>query len=113
LKLADFFGEEDVFFAYGNERVGNDDFELELEETKSIKNTRKPLRTELVGPKPKMPTKSHNDTFVYIEENMLGSFKAETLPIELQNLYLLGSVIGNKKLHIHILSFRMMIFLSF
>jgi doublecortin-like kinase 1/2 len=75
--------------------VGNDDFELEFEETKSIKNTRKPLRTEMVGPKPKMPTKSHNDTFVYIEENMLnGSIKAETLPIELQNLYLLGPLIG-------------------
>lgn len=29
--LEEFFGEEDVFFVYGNERLSADDFELEFE----------------------------------------------------------------------------------
>lgn len=97
LKLADFFGEEDVFFAYGNERVGNDDFELEPEERKTIQSNKKTLRsnTTRTGPKPKMPIKSHNDTFVCVDETLLnGVVSPDSLPLELQSKYTLGSIIG-------------------
>lgn len=100
VKLADFFDTEDVFFAYGNERVGNDDFELETEETKAIKQTQKTLKNGAVrnGPKPKMPVKSHNDTFaVCADEEMLvtGGIRSESLPIEIQNRFTLGQIVGD------------------
>lgn len=98
LKLADFFGAEDVFFAYGNERMGPDDFELETDESKAIRQTRKSLKsgTAQNGPKPKMPVKSHNDTFVCVDDELInGSIRADTLPIEIQNRYSLGSIIGD------------------
>lgn len=98
LKLADFFGEEDVFFAYGNERVGNDDFELETDERKAVQATKKTLRsnTTRTGPKPKMPIKSHNDTFVCVDETVLnGVISPDSLPQELQAKYTLGAIIGD------------------
>ncbi|XP_034669248.1 serine/threonine-protein kinase GA29083 isoform X1 [Drosophila subobscura] len=62
LQLADFFGSDDVFFAYGTERVNTvDDFKLEAEEQRAINAIRKTLRTAgtaCKGPKPKMPVKS-------------------------------------------------------
>lgn len=98
-KLADFFDTEDVFFAYGNERVGNDDFELEPEESKAIKQTQKTLKNGAVrnGPKPKMPVKSHNDTFAVCadEELMSGGIRSETLPMEIQNRFTLGQIVGD------------------
>ncbi|OWR48447.1 Calcium/calmodulin-dependent protein kinase type 1 [Danaus plexippus plexippus] len=39
--LNQFFEEEDVFFAYGNERVNQEDFELEFEESKAVLQCRK------------------------------------------------------------------------
>lgn len=97
LKLSDFFGANEVFFAYGNERVGNDDFDLELEESKAIKQTKKTLKNgAMSGPKPKMPVKSHNETFVCTDEDLLnGGVRSETLPVEIQNKYSLGPIIGN------------------
>ncbi|XP_017857850.1 PREDICTED: serine/threonine-protein kinase GA29083 [Drosophila arizonae] len=60
--LADFFGPEDVFFAYGTERVNTaEDFKLEADEQRAINAIRKTLRTAgtaCKGPKPKMPVKS-------------------------------------------------------
>lgn len=99
-KLADFFDTEDVFFAYGNERVGNDDFELEAEESKAIKQTQKTLKNGAVrnGPKPKMPVKSHNDTFaVCADEELLvnGGVRSESLPIDIQNRFTLGQIVGD------------------
>lgn len=98
-KLADFFDSEDAFFAYGNERVGNDDFELEPEENKAIKQTQKTLKNGAVrnGPKPKMPVKSHNDTFAVCadEELMSGGIRSETLPVDIQNRFTLGQIIGD------------------
>lgn len=96
-KLNDFFGADDVFFCYGNERVGNDDFSLEPDESKAINQTRKTLKNgALSGPKPKMPVKSHNDTFVCTEEDLLnGGIRSDSLPIEIQNKYSLGSIIGD------------------
>lgn len=96
-RLSQFFEEDDVFFAYGNERVGANDFELEAEESKAIQAHRKTLRssTTRTGPKPKMPVKSHNDTFVCVDESLLnGGIHPDSLPLELQAKYTLGSVIG-------------------
>jgi doublecortin-like kinase 1/2 len=80
-KLADFFDvDDDVFFAYGNERVGNDDFELEPEERKAISNAKKTVKNGTNwknGPKPKMPIKSHNDTFsVCAEEEIVSGIRS-------------------------------------
>lgn len=97
-QLAQFFGDDDVFFAYGNERVGVNDFELEAEESKAIAAHRKTLRssTTRTGPKPKMPVKSHNDTFVCVDESVLnGGILPDSLPLELQAKYTLGTVIGD------------------
>ncbi|XP_053675535.1 serine/threonine-protein kinase GL21140 [Anopheles nili] len=97
-RLAQFFDEDDVFFAYGNERVGVNDFELEAEESKTIAAHRKTLRssTTRTGPKPKMPVKSHNDTFVCVDESVLnGGILPDSLPLELQAKYTLGSIIGD------------------
>jgi doublecortin-like kinase 1/2 len=97
LKLHDFFGADEIFFCYGNERVGNDDFSLEADENKAIQQTRKTQKNgALSGPKPKMPVKSHNDTFVCTDEDLLnGGIRSDSLPIEIQNKYSLGSIIGD------------------
>lgn len=99
-KLAEFFESEDVFFAYGNERVGNDDFELEPEESKAIKQTLKTLKNGAVrnGPKPKMPVKSHNDTFgVCADDELLksGGVRSDSLPVDIQNRFTLAQIIGD------------------
>lgn len=96
LTLADFFSHEDVFFAYGNERVGNDDFDLELEESKTIRQTRKTLRNGVAkgGPKPKMPVKSHNETYVCLEDNYANT-GTDILPADIQNRYTVGPIIGD------------------
>ncbi|XP_063546045.1 serine/threonine-protein kinase CG17528 [Cydia strobilella] len=58
--LHQFFQGEDVFFAYGNERVNQEDFELEFEESKAVLQCRKtPItRTTRRGPSPRMPNKA-------------------------------------------------------
>lgn len=64
--LADFFGPDDIFFAYGTERVNStEDFKLEVDEQRAINAIRKTLRTAgttCKGPKPKMPVKSKRFT---------------------------------------------------
>jgi doublecortin-like kinase 1/2 len=99
LKLADFFDiDDDVFFAYGNERVGNDDFELEPEERKSINQAKKTVKNGLMrnGPKPKMPVKSHNDTFgVCAEEEIFNGIRSDSLPNEIQQRFALGQIVGD------------------
>lgn len=104
--LADFFGDEYVFFAYGTERVNADDFKLELEEMKAVEQTRKTLRTgkERKGPKPQMPKKNScklpNTTYEYDDDTILVSAKCDDsnplgLPEIIQNNYTLGPVIGD------------------
>lgn len=100
LKLADFFdNDDDVFFAYGNERVGNDDFELEPDEKKSINQSKKTLKNATMrnGPKPKMPVKSHNDTFGVLsaEEEIFNGIRSDSLPIDIQQRFVLGQIIGD------------------
>ncbi|KAG5681214.1 hypothetical protein PVAND_010668 [Polypedilum vanderplanki] len=99
-KLSDFFDvDDDVFFAYGNERVGNDDFELEPEERKAISNAKKTVKNGTNwknGQKPKMPIKSHNDTFaVCAEEEIINGIRSDSLPIEIQSRFTLGQIIGD------------------
>lgn len=100
VKLAEFFDvDDDVFFAYGNERVGIDDFDLEPDEGKLIKQNKKTLKNGAMrGPKPKMPVKSHNDTFAVCDNEELlisGGVRPETLPIEIQNRFNLSQIIGD------------------
>jgi doublecortin-like kinase 1/2 len=99
VKLADFFDIDDVFFAYGNERVGNDDFELEPDEKKSINQAKKTVKNGTMrnGPKPKMPIKSHNDTvnLLCAEEEIFNGIRSDSLPIEIQNRFTLGHIIGD------------------
>lgn len=100
VKLSDFFDiDDDVFFAYGNERVGNDDFELEPEERKAISNAKKSVKNGTNwknGEKPRMPIKSHNDTFaVCAEEEIISGIRSDSLPIEIQSRFSLGQIIGD------------------
>lgn len=100
LSLADFFQlDADVFFAYGNERLGNDDFELDGEEVRQIRQSHKTLKTGKAanGPKPKMPVKSHNDTFECVDENflMIGLQNNDSLPAEIRSKYVIGKMIGD------------------
>lgn len=90
LSLADFFQHDvDVFFAYGNERVSSDDFELDAEETRQINQLHKTLKTGKLpsGLKPKMPVKSHNETFECVDENflMIGLQGNDSLPADIKN----------------------------
>lgn len=102
--LADFFGAEDVFFAYGTERVNNpDDFRLENDEQKALQAIRKNLRTAgttCKGPKPKMPVKSKKtyDTSALDEEKLLlneSGIDAQELPAVIRERYILGQIIGD------------------
>lgn len=102
LSLADFFHHDvDVFFAYGNERVGADDFELDAEELRQIHQLHKTLKSSgraLPGAaKPKMPGKSHNETFECVDENflMIGLQGNDALPQEIRNRYAIGQIIGD------------------
>lgn len=102
-QLADFFGPDDIFFAYGTERVNNpDDFRLEADEQKSLQNIRKNLRTAgtiCKGPKPKMPVKSKKtyDTSAIDEEKLLNDsgIDASELPGVIRERYILGQIIGD------------------
>lgn len=100
LSLEQFFDQDEVFFAYGNERVGQDDFKLEPDEAKAVQQTRKTLRngTASSGPKPKMPVKNsvnlHNVTYE-LDDNLLDSGIDPTdVPEYILNNYSLGEVIG-------------------
>lgn len=100
LTLGDFFQHDsDMFFAYGNERVGLDDFELDVEELKLMNQMNKTLKTGNTtgGPKPKMPVKSHNDTFECLDVNftMIGLQSGDSLPIEIRNRYTIGKIVGD------------------
>lgn len=102
LTLADFFGSEEVFFAYGTERMCPDDFKLEADELKIVQQSRKTLRNGSAqnGPKPKMPTKNsvnlHNVT--YECDDILqheSGINPQSLPEIIQNKYHLGPIIGD------------------
>lgn len=103
LTLSDFFGPEEVFFAYGTERMSPDDFKLETDEMKVVQQSRKTLRNGSVrsGPKPQMPTKNsvnlHNVTYDGSEELLQheSGIDPQTLPEIIQNKYTVGPIIGD------------------
>ncbi|XP_067621146.1 serine/threonine-protein kinase GL21140 isoform X2 [Eurosta solidaginis] len=116
VQLADFFGPDDIFFAYGTERVNNpDDFKLEPDEHKSIQAIRKSLRTAgttYKGPKPKMPVKSKNLNSAkhqqnrrqescdqIVDEDLLtlneSGIDASELPNVIRERYALGQIVGD------------------
>lgn len=100
LSLDQFFGQDEVFFAYGNERIGQDDFKLEPDESKAVQQTRKTLRngTARSGPKPKMPVKNsvnlHNVTYELDEKFLESGIDPADVPEYILTNYSLGEVIG-------------------
>ncbi|XP_030555083.1 serine/threonine-protein kinase GA29083 isoform X1 [Drosophila novamexicana] len=116
-QLADFFGPEDVFFAYGTERVNTaEDFKLEADEQRAINAIRKTLRTAgttCKGPKPKMPVKNKKvypaetarareaGESVTSEEDDQATLLRNTgveigdLPVAIRDNYTLGKMIGD------------------
>lgn len=103
LSLAEFFGIEEIFFAYGTERMSPDDFKLEADELKIVQQSRKTLRNGSArnGPKPKMPTKNsvnlHNVSYEGMEEPLQheSGIDPSSLPEVIQNKYHLGPIIGD------------------
>lgn len=104
--LADFFVDDFIFFAYGTERVNGDDFKLEVDELKTVQQTRKTLRngSTRTGPKPRMPNKNsvnlYNKTFECDNDTVLVSTHCDEtnplgLPEIIQTDYVLGPVIGD------------------
>ncbi|CAH4016432.1 unnamed protein product [Pieris brassicae] len=100
--LHQFFDEDDVFFAYGNERVNQEDFELEFEESKAVLQCRKtPItRNSRSGPKPRMPVKASGAARKE-NETTGGSGDSEQtqlanlLPHPLRLKYNVGKIIGD------------------
>lgn len=103
--LHQFFEDEDVFFAYGNERVNQEDFELEFEESKAVLQYRKtPIsRNSRSGPKPRMPVKaggrnirpSNNDVITGPGGDGTENDKIVILPDPLRLRYNVGRIIGD------------------
>ncbi|XP_028025189.1 serine/threonine-protein kinase GA29083-like [Bombyx mandarina] len=101
--LHQFFDEEDVFFAYGNERVNQEDFELEFEENKAVSQCRKtPItRSSRSGPKPRMPVKCGREAGVSAGAGAGGDVQPDVAPADpalphpLRLKYSVGSIIGD------------------
>ncbi|KAL0850283.1 hypothetical protein ABMA28_012120 [Loxostege sticticalis] len=101
--LHQFFEDEDVFFAYGNERVNQEDFELEFEESKAVLQCRKtPIsRNSRAGPKPRMPVKAGGAARAASEagSGAAGDSSdpnaAPLLPQPLRLKYSVGKIIGD------------------
>lgn len=100
-ELSQLFGQEDVFFAYGNERCSPDDFELEFEESKELtKYRRTPGLRNGAGPKPKMPRKELNRTYES-EESLLKKLGEDgdiALPPAFSKKYMVSRKIGDGNL---------------
>ncbi|KAH8354603.1 serine/threonine-protein kinase GA29083 isoform X2 [Drosophila kikkawai] len=120
VQLADFFGPDDIFFAYGTERVNStEDFKLEVDEQRAINAIRKTLRTAgttCKGPKPKMPVKSKKIfaptldsdsefktaplTVTEVDDDQAAFLKGTgvgigDLPLAIRDQYTLGEIIGD------------------
>ncbi|XP_045542384.1 serine/threonine-protein kinase GA29083 [Papilio machaon] len=100
--LHHFFEDEDVFFAYGNERVNQEDFELEFEESKAVLQCRKtPIsRNSRSGPKPRMPVKASGAAAAAAgvggaESRDTEPAAAQLLPHPLSLKYSVGKIIGD------------------
>ncbi|XP_046967507.1 serine/threonine-protein kinase GA29083 [Vanessa cardui] len=102
--LHQFFEEEDVFFAYGNERVNQEDFELEFEESKAVLQCRKSKcnaisRNTRSGPKPRMPLRPGARAAAGAGAGAAGEGDAAPLtgllPQPLRLKYSVGKIIGD------------------
>ncbi|XP_060526690.1 serine/threonine-protein kinase GD17699 [Cylas formicarius] len=96
--LAQLFGDDSVFFIYGNERQSSDDFELDFEESKAIQQYKKRGSGLRNGnaPKPKMPNKELNRTYDS-EESLLKKLSIDpniALPPGLKGRYTIGKTVG-------------------
>lgn len=115
-KLEDFFGESDVFFAYGNERYSREDFDLDVEEYKAIQSQRKNLRNiprlscsasksgqRLSGSQehidsristvmPKMPVKTKCSQYTKLQESQEN---ISSIPTAIRLKYQVGKIIGD------------------
>lgn len=102
INLQDFFGEEDVFFVYGSERLSQVDFELDFEELKAIQAQRRGLRRtggelksgthcfdELGRGVPKLPTKTKALKLPKRQDSN------PSIPNKVLNKYCVGLVIGD------------------
>ncbi|CAH2068489.1 unnamed protein product, partial [Iphiclides podalirius] len=95
--LHQFFEDEDVFFAYGNERVNQEDFELEFEESKAVLQCRKnPItKNSRSGPKPRMPVKASGAAASSEARGDAEPAASQLLPHPLRLKYSVGKIIGD------------------
>ncbi|XP_048004959.1 serine/threonine-protein kinase CG17528 [Leguminivora glycinivorella] len=96
--LHQFFQGEDVFFAYGNERVNQEDFELEFEESKAVLQCRKTPITRTTRTPPRMPKKAGGasrmaDTGETPDDAPI-SIHLSLMPQPLRLKYNIGDIIG-------------------
>ncbi|KAL3276351.1 hypothetical protein HHI36_011734 [Cryptolaemus montrouzieri] len=98
IDIPQFFAEEDVFFVCGNERCTQENFELDFEESKAIQQYKKtPGLKNGAGPRPKMPKKGLNRTYVS-EETLLEKLNeniSSWLPLQLKQKFTVGRAIGD------------------
>ncbi|EZA47001.1 Serine/threonine-protein kinase [Ooceraea biroi] len=94
--LEQFFGDDDIFVAYGPEKPGQDDFELDFEENKFVQSFRRcPWSSKrLGGPMPRMPRKSGKKTLT-TPQVRTPSPSSLILPQPLRLHYTVGHVIGD------------------
>lgn len=99
-QLSQFFQDEDVFFAYANDRINPEDFELEFEESKAVLQCKKnPISRNSVrnGPKPRMPVKTRGGGGAAVPglPDAQGDDNSLVLPQPLRLKYSVGDVIGD------------------
>jgi len=94
--LEQFFGDDDIFVAYGPEKPGQDDFELDFEENKCVQSSRRcPWSSKRQsGPMPRMPRKSGKKTLT-TPQIRTPSPSSLILPQPLRLHYTVGHVIGD------------------
>lgn len=93
--LDQFFDSEEIFVAYGNEKVYATDFELDFEESKYVQSFRRTsYSSRQNGPMPRMPRKSC-EMVRNVPEVRTPSPAALVLPQPLRLHYTVGHIIGD------------------
>ncbi|XP_058806523.1 serine/threonine-protein kinase GD17699-like [Phymastichus coffea] len=95
--LEQFFGEENVFIIYGMEKPCSEDFELDIEETKSMQSFRKGQLSlkKHIGPMPKMPARKMEKRSFYSLQTRAPSPSVLNIPTSLKSNYSIGHIIGD------------------
>ncbi|XP_057326319.1 probable serine/threonine-protein kinase pXi [Microplitis mediator] len=96
ISLEQFFEDEEVFLAYGSEKSTQEDFELDVEESKSVQSFRRGpcVSKRQSGPMPVMPRKTGKRTLT-APQVRTPSPSTLTLPQPLRMHYTVGHVIGD------------------